>query len=74
MADTDETKTNTDGIESGTPEATPSEGTSTGSEGGTTPTEETPKGSSEYVPSTDVQSPPHALAYRCQENQINTDL
>ena len=47
MADTDETKTNTDGIESGTPEATPSEGTSTGSEGGTTPTEETPKGSSD---------------------------
>ena len=47
MADTDETKTNTDGIESGTPEATPSEGTGTGSEGGTTPTEETPKGSSD---------------------------
>ena len=47
MADTDETRTNTDGIESGTPEATPSEGTSTGSEGGTTPTEETPKGSSD---------------------------
>lgn len=45
MADTDETKTNTDGIESGTPEVTPSEGTGTGSEGGTTPTEETPKGS-----------------------------
>ena len=33
MADTDETKTNTDGIESGTPETTPSEGTGTGSEG-----------------------------------------
>lgn len=47
MADTDETKTNTDGIESGTPEATPSEGTGTGSEGGTTPTEETPKESSD---------------------------
>ena len=47
MADTDETKTNADGIESGTPEATPSEGTGTGSEGGTTPTEETPKGSSD---------------------------
>ena len=47
MADTDETKTNTDGIESGTPEASPSEGTGTGSEGGTTPTEETPKGSSD---------------------------
>lgn len=47
MADTDETKTNTDGIESGTPETTPSEGTGTGSEGGTTPTEETPKGSSD---------------------------
>lgn len=47
MADTDETKTNTNGIESGTPEATPSEGTGTGSEGGTTPTEETPKGSSD---------------------------
>lgn len=47
MADTDETKTNTDGIESGTPEATPSEGTGTGSEGGTTPTQETPKGSSD---------------------------
>ena len=47
MADTDEKKTNTDGIESGTPEATPSEGTGTGSEGGTTPTEETPKGSSD---------------------------
>ena len=47
MADTDETKTNTDGIESGTPEATPSEGTGTGSESGTTPTEETPKGSSD---------------------------
>lgn len=47
MADTDETKTNTDGIESGTPEATPSEGTGTGSEGGTTPTGETPKGSSD---------------------------
>ena len=47
MADTDETKTNTDGIESGTPEVTPSEGTGTGSEGGTTPTEETPKGSSD---------------------------
>lgn len=47
MAETDETKTNTDGIESGTPEATPSEGTGTGSEGGTTPTEETPKGSSD---------------------------
>ena len=47
MADTDETKTNTDGIESGTLEATPSEGTGTGSEGGTTPTEETPKGSSD---------------------------
>ena len=42
MADTDETKTNTDGIESGTPETTPSEGTGTGSEGGTTPTEGTP--------------------------------
>lgn len=39
MADTDETKTNTDGIESGTPETTPSEGTGTGSEGGTTPTQ-----------------------------------
>jgi len=47
MADTDETKTNTDGIESGTPGATPSEGTGTGSEGGTTPTQETPKGSSD---------------------------
>lgn len=47
MADTDETKTNTDGIESGTPETTPSEGTGTGSEGGTTPTGETPKGSSD---------------------------
>ena len=47
MADTDETKTNTDGIETGTPEATPSEGIGTGSEGGTTPTEETPKGSSD---------------------------
>ena len=47
MADTDETKTNTGGIESGTPEATPPEGTGTGSEGGTTPTEETPKGSSD---------------------------
>ena len=47
MADTDETKTNVDGIESGTPEATPSEGTGTGSEGGTTPTEETPKESSD---------------------------
>lgn len=47
MADTDETKTNTDGIESGTPETTPSEGTGTGSEGGTTPTQETPKGSSD---------------------------
>ena len=47
MADTDETKTNTGGIESGTPEATPSEGTGTGSEGGTTPTEETPKESSD---------------------------
>lgn len=47
MADTDETKTNTDGIESGTPETTPSEGTGTGSEGRTTPTEETPKGSSD---------------------------
>lgn len=47
MADTDETKTNADGIESGTPEATPSEGTGTGSEGGTTPTEETPKESSD---------------------------
>lgn len=47
MADTDETKTNTNGVESGTPEATPSEGTGTGSEGGTTPTEETPKGSSD---------------------------
>ena len=47
MADTDETKTNADGIESGTPEATPSEGTGTGSEGRTTPTEETPKGSSD---------------------------
>ncbi len=47
MADTDETKTNTDGMESGTPEATPSEGTGTGSEGGTTPTEETPKESSD---------------------------
>lgn len=47
MANTDETKTNTDGIESGTPEATPSEGTGTGSEGGTTPTEETPKESSD---------------------------
>ena len=47
MADTDETKTNTDGIESGTPETTPSEGTGTGSESGTTPTEETPKGSSD---------------------------
>lgn len=47
MADTDETKTNTDGIETGTPETTPSEGTGTGSEGGTTPTEETPKGSSD---------------------------
>lgn len=47
MADTDETKTNTDGIESETPETTPSEGTGTGSEGGTTPTEETPKGSSD---------------------------
>ena len=42
MADTDETKTNTDGIESGTPETTPSEGTGTGSESGTTPTEGTP--------------------------------
>lgn len=47
MADTDETKTNTDGIESETPETTPSEGTGTGSEGGTTPTGETPKGSSD---------------------------
>lgn len=47
MADTDETKTNTDGIESGTPKATPSEGTGTNSEGGTTPTEETPKESSD---------------------------
>ena len=47
MADTDETKTNTDGIESGTPETTPSEGTGTGLEGGTTPTQETPKGSSD---------------------------
>lgn len=47
MADTDETKTNTDGIESGTPETTPSEGTGTGSEGGTTPTQEPPKGSSD---------------------------
>lgn len=47
MADTDETKTNTGGIESGTPEATPSEGTGTGSEGGTTPTQENPKGSSD---------------------------
>ena len=47
MADTDETKTNTDGIESGTPGATPSEGTGTGSEGGTTPTEGTPKESSD---------------------------
>ena len=47
MADTDETKTNADGIESGTPEATPSEGTGTGSEGRTTPTEKTPKGSSD---------------------------
>ncbi len=47
MADTDETKTNTDGIESGTPETTPSEGTGTSSEGGTTPTQETPKGSSD---------------------------
>ncbi len=47
MANTDETKTNTDGIESGTPETTPSEGTGTGSEGGTTPTQETPKGSSD---------------------------
>ena len=46
MADTDETKTNTDGIESETPETTPSEGTGTGSESGTTPTEETPKESS----------------------------
>ena len=47
MADTDETKINADGIEPGTPEVTPSEGTGTGSEGGTTPTEETPKGSSD---------------------------
>lgn len=47
MADTDETKTNTNGVESGTPEATPSEGTGTGSEGGTTPTQENPKGSSD---------------------------
>lgn len=47
MADTDETKTNTGGIETETPETTPSEGTGTGSEGGTTPTEETPKGSSD---------------------------
>lgn len=47
MADTDETKTNTDGMESGTPEATPSEGTGTGLEGGTTPTEKTPKESSD---------------------------
>ena len=59
MADTDETKTNTDGIESGTPETTPSEGTGTGSEGGTTPTEGTPDTGTETHDSgsTEVKNP-----------------